>query len=68
MGYSIFGRGETAGNYNRRDVYLLFKMLYSGTSGFTQPDLGAMMLRHIDHVTPTRGVTLEHLITTLFIH
>ena len=72
MGYSIFGRGETASNYNRRDVYLLFKMLYSHSLMCVKPDLGAMMLRHIDHVTGIRqvggGISVGGFVTRLALH
>jgi hypothetical protein len=72
IGFSIFGRGETASNYHRRDVYLLFKMLYANSWGGRRPDLGAWMLRHLDHVTRVKmvggGISVGGLVTRLAYH
>ena len=72
MGLSIFGRGETAANYYKRDTYLLYKMLSIKHLGYVLPDLEAQMFRHIDHVANIQTVggqiSIGGLVTRLAIH
>ena len=58
MGYMIFGRDEMASNINKRDNFLLYKMLNSQhfPTEVRPPDLGAQLLRHLDHITSVSSI------------
>jgi hypothetical protein len=50
MAYTIFGRGETSFNFNKRDTYFLYHMLNMHNEEVLQPDVGYHMARHIEGV------------------